>query len=528
MNGVIGMTDLLSETNLSAEQRDYVSTMKISGESLLAIINDVLDFSKIESGKMTLDIHAFQLRSCIEDLIEIFAPKVRAKSNLDLLYHISDNVPAFIESDVIRMRQILIHLISNAIKFTKEGYVFLQIAAGQSEKDPNSQTLSISVEDTGIGISEENQQNLFHAFTQADNSNSRKYGGAGLGLAISSRLIHMLGGKLRLRSEEGNGSTFFFDIDVKVPSEIKNKRQEKKEDFSGKKVRILDVNSLRSSILQRNCSQLGIKTEIYTIPQSKIPKDQYQETVYIATAETEAQFEEIQNRFELINSELFPRLLILSKRKSFDHQTSYPYIQVQLPYKLSELNSSLQKAFVLHPTPELATPLSTKPTPSPITSSAKPEEKPSIKPPLPKSKSAKPVDPKDLLASKYPMQILVTEDNLVNQKLVIRMLKKMGYSPLVANHGQEAVEQLEKHKVDLILMDLQMPVLDGLSATKKIRKELPGQQNPRIVAMTANAMIGDREKCISVGMDDYMSKPFKLATLKDMLIKYAPSDVKED
>jgi PAS domain S-box-containing protein len=374
MNGVIGMTRLLLETNLTPEQREFAEIIRISGETLLTLINDILDFSKIESGKMELENQPFELRICVEEVLDLFASKALEKK-IDLHYNIDSQVPPFIVGDITRLRQILVNLVGNAIKFTEKGEVFLECRMQNDESriinnihrttiensvQHSAFKLRFSVQDTGIGIPADKVDRLFKPFSQADSSTTRKYGGTGLGLVICSRLVQLMDGNIGVESTEGKGSTFFFTIRAAIPKEIPSS---------------------------------GVRSE------SKI-----------------------------------------------------------------KLNPNLGKSL--------------------------------------------------------PLKILLVEDHIINQKLALHIFQKMGYNVDVAGNGLEALDALKRQLYDVIFMDVQMPEMDGLETTRVIVENWPSDKRPKIIAMTANALQGDREKCLEAGMDDYIAKPIMIEEIQRALTQW--------
>ncbi|RPH69664.1 response regulator, partial [bacterium] len=352
---------LLDETKLTDEQKEYVQTIRLSGDSLLTIINDILDFSKIESGKLNLEEYPMEIRRCIEEAIDLLAPKALDKK-INLFYLIQPDVPALILADVTRIRQILVNLVNNAIKFTESGEVFISVSMDERESDTENIPLHISVKDTGIGIPEDKQEKLFQAFSQIETSTTRKFGGTGLGLAICKKLVEMMNGKIWVESIPGEGSTFHFTIKVKASEQV-----------------------------AKTNNNISIK-----------------------------------------------------KTK-------------QREEKLSAL---------------------------------------------------------------FPLKILVAEDNIINQKLFLSILKKLGYHADAAANGIEVLDMLKQKKYDIVFMDIQMPEMDGLTATELILENYSPEDRPVIIAMTANAMPGDREICFAAGMSDYLSKPIIFDKLRSVLCNW--------
>lgn len=493
MNGVIGMTSLLLDTTLSSEQRDYVTTIRNSGEALLTIINDILDFSKIESGKMELERIPFDLGACIEDALDLFAVAATAK-NIDLAYHIQSDVPPWILGDVTRLRQVIVNLVNNAVKFTPAGRISVLVTRIPSEA--NSQLLSDSAEieiaivDTGIGIPPERMDRLFKPFTQVDSSTTRKFGGTGLGLAICQRLCSLMGGTMQVRSVVGEGSNFSFRIvspAVPVPpgwglpespaqlnygpvlcvTENPILRDRLRDFFSSWGGRSVCVGSVEEA-----ARELGASNPVAAVIDASVV---HQASVF---------------RDLLIASEL-PVLLLTPTGQStlateiFSGRRAL--IPVAKPVRTAALVRTLRKLL------------------SPARVSI---------PPFAPSRTEK------RLGDEIPLNILLVEDNPVNQKVGLRFLERLGYRADSAGNGLEAVNILETRSYDLVLMDLQMPEMDGLEASRQIRRRLPQDRQPKIIALTANALQGDRELCLSAGMDDYITKPVKPMEISQAIRRY--------
>ncbi len=491
MNAVIGMTGLLSDSELSFEQREYVDTIRVSGDNLLTVINDILDFSKIDSGKLELERQAFNLIDSVEDVIDMLSTKANDK-NIDLLYELAENVPTGIFGDPTRLNQILVNLVNNAIKFTDEGEVTIYIHAGEQVCQQQCK-LEISVRDTGIGIPEERLSRLFKSFSQVDASTTRKYGGTGLGLAISKRLVNLMGGEIWVESTEGKGSTFSFSLPVEraeVPISIEVDLTK----IAAKKARALlvddNINNLR--VLEGLCHKWGIETLSISDPRNlkfvleeKIPfdlaiLDMHMPHLNGIQLAKQIKADQHYGSLPLLMLTSLSELPSAEEKKLFDAYVSKPFRQKQLLQNL---------AFILLNQTE------------------------------PTERSRRENTIKDL--SHHQKSILLVEDNLVNQKVATRMLQKLGLKADIAGNGQEALKALENRSYDILLMDMQMPVMDGLSATQAIRAiKSPHFVQPIIIAMTANAMKGDRERCIAAGMNDYISKPIKLPQLSEILAKW--------
>jgi GAF domain-containing protein/CheY-like chemotaxis protein len=490
MNAVIGMSGLLMDTPLNKEQLDYAETIRNSGDALLAIINDILDFSKIEAGKMDVEHQPFDLRECVESALDLTSGRAIEKG-LDIAYLMDDDVPVGIKSDVTRLRQILMNLLSNAIKFTEKGEVVLTVKKGRAKNE-----IQLSVRDTGLGISESHMSRLFQSFSQADSSTTRKFGGTGLGLAISKRLAEMLGGEMHAESEGiGKGSTFIFTIQaasVKVP-ERKTIRDIKgiQSILHDKCVLIVDDNATNRRILMLQTEKWGMRPRETEHAHEALDWIRSGENFDLAILDLQMpEMDGIMLTREirkLRDEKSLPVILLTSLgRREIGAEDLEFAAYLTKPLKPSNLYDALAGLFA----------------------------KSMITPKADSMKSALDAE----LGKRHPLRILLAEDNQVNQKLALRILEQMGYRADVASNGLEAVESIERQTYDVILMDVQMPELDGLDATRSIRK-LENVTQPHIIAMTANALEGDREMCLAAGMDDYVSKPIRVIELVDALLK---------
>jgi signal transduction histidine kinase/ligand-binding sensor domain-containing protein/DNA-binding response OmpR family regulator len=489
MNGLIGMTNLLSGTALSKEQEEYTETIKNCGDALLSVINDVLDFSKIESGSMELDEHRFNVRNCIEGVLDVFADSC-SKLNLELIYQIDDNVPEIIYGDEMRLRQVLLNLVGNSVKFTQKGEVIITLKSLPDQMS-GGLDLKFSIHDTGIGIPEEKLHRLFNAFSQVDSSTTRKYGGSGLGLVISKKLIELMGGQIGVISKPEQGTTFSFNIHSKKLDEISITGPPlQSSDFLGRHILVVDDNAMARSTLSQQLTSWGF------ISREAVSAGQALEILSVA------------NNIEVVMIDLnMPemdgvQLAKIIRRSSPDFclillsalGNKLPDVELKLfnavinkPIKYKGLNDVLKGRFT---TVDI-------------------EEKPQLK------KNPLSFD----FAKKYPMNILVAEDNLINQKLILLILSKLGYEPETAVNGLRVLELTDKNIYQLILMDIQMPEMDGLEATRQLR-ERTGKHRSVIIAMTANARLEDRELCIRAGMDDYLTKPINIEKILLILEKW--------
>ena len=496
MNGVIGMTGLLLETELSPEQREFVETIRVSGDTLLTLINDILDFSKIESGKMDLEEHPFDLKECIEDAYDLLASKA-VKKKLDLLHLIESDVPDFIVGDVTRLRQILVNLINNAIKFTEEGEVFVSVKKVYQEG--NTLDLQFSIKDTGIGISEKKIDKLFGSFSQLDSSTTRKYGGSGLGLAICKRLVTLMGGKIWVESTESEGSTFYFTIKTKASAVTPPKIYLRSSipELKNKRILIVDDNETNRHILELQCRNWGMITRVAASGKEAlkwIKSDDPFDVAILDMQMPEMDGVELSQEIRKIRSrEELPLVMLTSvgKQELTDETVKEVFTSfVSKPIKQSQLFNIILDAFT--------------------TGQKVKTEKKEVK-----------FDVKKEISETIPLRILVAEDNIINQKLVLKMLGQLGYIADVVGNGKEVIEALKRQRYDIIFMDVQMPEMDGLEATRYILKNWREDARPRIIAMTANAMHGDRDKCIDSGMDDYISKPILIEEIREVIKKWA-------
>ncbi len=492
MNGVIGMASLLSDTALSAEQRDYTDTIKTSGENLLTIINDILDFSKIESGNMELESVAFDLRNCLEEIIDLFANKA-AQVGLHLVYQMDYNVPSHINSDPVRLRQVLINLVSNAIKFTQQGEIFVRVSV-EDERNSTPLRLRFSVRDTGIGIPEDKIERLFQPFSQVDSSTTRKYGGTGLGLAISDKLVQLLGGNIQVDKHSEQGTIFSFTIVTTAAVEDMQKEvQLQLVGCEGKKVLVIDDNPTNRNLL---CYQL----------------EQWKLIPVLASSAGEAlQRLAVGESFDLIVTDMqIPDTDGIGFARTVRERFLSQPLPIILLSSIGDERHSDHKA--------LFSAILTKPVKQRVLHEAILKQ---LKPSVKQLKPALTQEPfLTNLSERYPLNILLTEDNMINQKLAMRVLAKLGYQIKIAGNGYEALAALKKQLFDVILMDIQMPEMDGIETTRLIRKDFD-QGKPYIIAMTANVMQGDREACMAVGMNDYVSKPINFERLIEALVTAA-------
>ncbi|MBL8149567.1 MAG: response regulator [Blastocatellia bacterium] len=489
MNGVIGMTGLLLDTELTLDQREYTETIRSSAEALLTIINDILDFSKIEASHLELEIIDFDLRTAVEEVVDLLAEKAYAKG-LDLVYFIDPTIPIVVGGDPGRLRQVLVNLLSNAVKFTNAGKVDIRVTL--LDKDEKDMILQFDVEDTGIGIKPEHQQKLFQPFVQADGSTTRRFGGTGLGLAISKRLVEMMGGEITFKSIPNEGTVFTFTVTL-ATSELSHTTGIN-GNLSGLQVLVFFDKKVTTEVLLDYLTTFGIKSHLQSREDVTDSLQIYKSLDYdivivdYCTADDE---EVIRFTRQLKTNPVVgkARLIVIVSSKSFisPEVARKACIDgvIRRPVRQTRLYSMLRTVIKT-------------PATNPV------EE----------------VESKLTLLKQNRLRLLVAEDNIVNQRVIVRMLDKLGYAADVIANGKEAVDAALRVPYDLILMDCQMPDMDGYEATIEIRdREEKGRRTP-IIAMTANAMQGDKERCLSIGMDDYLSKPIKMDELSTMLNKW--------
>ncbi|MFT3687424.1 MAG: two-component regulator propeller domain-containing protein [Phycisphaerales bacterium] len=484
LNGVIGMASLLAETQLDKEQQDYNETIINSGESLLMVINDILDFSKIESGKMDIEQEEFDLRQAVESVMDIFMPRL-AKMNIDLIYELDSNVPKRIIGDSLRLKQILINLVGNAIKFTSEGEIFLKIGIGKHSG--NDFEIRFDVRDTGIGIPQEKLSQLFQAFSQVDSSTSRKYGGTGLGLAICTRLVELMGGEISVKSTYGEGSVFSFTIKTEEGRE-ETKNTYDLSAYKGTSILVVDDNETSRNVLMRQMEQWNLNPIAATSGENALEIVSKNNSIKVVVTDMRMPgMDGVKLAKALKNTaENIPVIVLNPVRDEIKKKHSDLFLSI-LPKPVKQRH--LRKCI--------------------LTALGGSE----IEAQQEKQKSAV----SEVFAQTYPLRILVAEDNKINQKFIEFILKKLGYEADIVHNGIEVLKIMETKTYDVILMDVQMPEMDGFEATSIIKNKEGGK--PVIVAMTANAMFEDKELCLQQGMDDYLGKPMKIEEVTELLSK---------
>jgi signal transduction histidine kinase/CheY-like chemotaxis protein len=491
MNGIVGMTSLLLDTKITPEQQNYLETLRLSADNLMAIINDILDFSKIEADKLILDQNSFELRKCIEEALDVYAVKAIEKG-IDLLYMLQPETPPFLIGDMKRVRQILGNLINNAVKFTDEGEIFISV----EKKSQNEEycELLFSVKDSGIGIKSDKLLMIFEAFTQTESFASRRYGGTGLGLSIARHLVGLMGGTIWAESKHGKGATFYFTIKLKIADTPTTKLYIRGQipELRGSKVLIVDSDATSRQIFTVQFEAWGMKAITASSAKEAMRIIETEESYFdLGILEMQAAglngIELAQSIREIPFKGDMPFILVSSVGKVNDLPKGLFDAQLSKPVKLTDLfelvlgvmseNRNKQKNVAGHS-----------------------------------------IDKK--LSDKLPLRILSAEDNPTNQELVVTVMKKMGYTIDAVENGKKALEIMEHNTYDIILMDVQMPVMNGMEATQEIINKYPENERPFIIALTANAMPGDRERFLEAGMVDYLSKPIRFKDVQDVLIRW--------
>ena len=491
MNGIVGMTSLLLDTKITSEQHNYLETLRISADNLMSIINDILDFSKIEADKLILDDSSFELRKCIEESLDIYAVKAIEKG-IDLLYMLQPEAPPFLIGDMKRIRQVLGNLINNAIKFTDEGEIFISVEKQSQTKDYCE--LLFSVKDSGIGIQKEKLSLIFEAFTQGETFVSRRYGGTGLGLAIARHLVGLMGGKIWAESSPGKGATFYFTAKLRIADTPTTKLYIRGQipELKGSKVLIVDSDQTSRQIFTVQFEAWGMKAYTASSAKEALRIIEAEDTYFdLGILDMQASglngVELAQTIREIPFKGDMPFILVSSVGKVNDLPKGLFDAQLSKPVKLTDLFELVLGVM---------------------------SENRNRK----KNVADHSVDKK--LSDKLPLSILLAEDNFTNQELVVTLMRKMGYTIDAVENGRKALEIMEHKSFDIILMDVQMPVMNGLEATQAIIEKYPENIRPFIIAITANAMPGDRERFLEAGMVDYLSKPIRFKDVQDVLIRW--------
>ncbi|NJP05568.1 MAG: response regulator [Chloroflexaceae bacterium] len=504
LNAILGMVTLMTDTSLTPEQHDFLETINTSGNALLTIINDILNLSRLENGRIEIEHHPFDLRACIEEVLDLLAPKASEK-NLELNYLIDSRTPTNLIGDVKRVRQVLTNVLNNAVKFTTTGEVVVSINSrvmgiqskrasrpAASHHAPVTYEIHIAVRDTGIGIPQDRIDWIFQSFSQVDASITRRYGGTGLGLAISKQLAESMGGNIWVESEMGRGSTFHITIMAQAsPGLAHGHLRDSQPELASKRALIIDDSPTTRFVLTRQLQVWGMQVNIAD------------------SGESALQMIEKGRTFDVILVDLsMPTMDGLHLSREIHHQAPHPLI---LMTSIDPMNQAMQDAQV--------------PFAARLTKPIKPAHLydtllcvfAAKTPAVPHPSNIPHIDHD--IGLRHPLRILLAEDDLINQKVSLGMLGRMGYRADIAANGHEVLEALTRQNYDVVLMDVQMPEMDGLEATRQIREHWPAEQQPWIIALTARDMQGDREACISSGMDDYVSKPVRVDQLADSLTR---------
>ncbi len=485
MNSVIGMAGVLADTRLTAEQADFVETIRQSADALLDILNDILDYSKIESGMFVLDVQPFDVAGCVEDAVDVLAT-IAANKGIELVYYVEPDAPRTALGDGLRVRQILVNLVSNAIKFTEEGGV--TVWARQDTAEDGGQRLHFSVQDTGVGIPADKMHLLFQSFSQVDSSNKRRYGGTGLGLAISKRLTELMGGEIWVESAPGRGSTFHFALPC-TPCAEPSPAHPPTEALAQRRLLVVDDNDEARRVLELTAARWGMEVSSATGGA---------EALALVEGGTPFAFAVVDVQMPGMDGVALARRL-----RACAPEMGLVLLTAMGSSSVHQYVDQLGRATALHKPVKPAVLRDVL-----LRQAAGVPSRPPAPPPV--------LDRR--MAESYPLRILLAEDNIVNQKVTLRILERLGYRADVVIDGREAVSAIRRRTYDVVLMDVQMPEMDGMEATQIIRSERQDGA-PYIIAMTAAAMQMDRDKCLAAGMNDFVSKPTRVEALVDALVR---------
>ena len=496
MNAIIGLTGLVLDSDLTADQHDLLTTVRRSGDALLHIINEILDFSKLESGRLELEHAVFEPRHTVEDTLDLFAAEAGRK-RLDLAYLVAPDVPAHVVGDEARLRQVLVNLVGNAVKFTETGEVVVRVRHEAPEGAPSG--LSFEVTDTGIGIAADVLDDLFEPFSQADSSTTRRFGGTGLGLAISRRIIEEMGGTIGVTSKPGKGSTFRFALPLAAAQgEVVQASEAMVAAVSGKRLLIVDDNLTNRQIVRHHAEAWGMQVEEADSGAAALHRTAFAPGFDIAVVDVH-----------------MPEMDGLTLVRQLRDQPATATLPIVI---LSSSGGHESDSVVLHIDAYLLKPVKPRLLLAELAAALSPSTRQDQR--HPRSKNRPTMDPE--MSRRWPLRILLAEDNRVNQKVAVRMLARFGYRVDVAADGVEAVDMATRTPYDVVLMDVQMPNMDGVEATRRLRAQLPAARQPHIIAVTAHALEGDREKYLAAGMDDYLPKPIRSADLANALRRCRP------
>ncbi len=490
MNAVIGMTSLLLDTDLSPEQEEFVQIIRTGGETLLSVINDILDFSKIEAGMLELEAQPFDVQACIEDTLDLFMLRAK-RQGIDLAYYADAQAPEWVVGDITRVRQVLVNLVSNAVKFTKEGGVTISVSSEQASGE--GVLLHFAIKDTGIGIAKDRMKRLFKSFSQVDSSTTRKYGGTGLGLAISKRLTELMGGRIWVESELGVGTTFHFTVRVEAHTTVEVPASN--IGLQKRRVLIVDEHAILRDALCKQVTQWGMEVQAFERSADALRMLVQPNGSPFDVAIFGGQMAQMNGLMLAVSVHTIAAyatlpVVLLGAATDWQQQTYLAATNVtayvQKPVRQRQLHQALVRALSGSTPAGAVTPRRTNH-----------------------------ID--HALAEALPLRILLAEDNLINQKVALHTLERLGYRADAVANGQEAIYALQQRPYDVVLMDVQMPEMDGIEATRRIRAHFPVDRQPRIVAMTANVMQQDRQVCFKAGMDDFISKPVHISVLVEAL-----------